>query len=288
MRIRSSLASQAGVSAKRRIDERRALGAVLALDPSQQEAVMQRQVETGHLFGEVAVELGFVTVDQVHRAIKQQQGFSVLEDGDQRLDPLVVTAFDPRDPLTSIARNLRATLTAALRPDGRPVRSVAFIGSDTDAELPVMVANLAVACAQTGAPTLLVDADLDHPHQHALFRVRNRAGVTTMLAGKAQDELLQSTAIGGLSLLTAGPAVPNASELFDRQRLANELEVLIENFDLVLIDAGCEATAVPAAKGLDAAIIVLRRNVSYMRNTRLLVEKLESNGQAVLGTVLVD
>ncbi len=288
MRIRSSLASQAGVSAKRRIDERRALGAVLALDPSQQEAVMQRQVETGHLFGEVAVELGFVTVDQVHRAIKQQQGFSVLEDGDQRLDPLVVTAFDPRDPLTSIARNLRATLTAALRPDGRPVRSVAFIGSDTDAELPVMVANLAVACAQTGAPTLLVDADLDHPHQHALFRVRNRAGVTTMLAGKAQDELLQSTAIGGLSLLTAGPAVPNASELFDRQRLANELEVLSENFDLVLIDAGCEATAVAAAKGLDAAIIVLRRNVSYMRNTRLLVEKLESNGQAVLGTVLVD
>jgi len=288
VRIRSSLASQAGVSAKRRIDERRALGAVLALDPSQQEAVMQRQVETGHLFGEVAVELGFVTVDQVHRAIKQQQGFSVLEDGDQRLDPLVVTAFDPRDPLTSIARNLRATLTAALRPDGRPVRSVAFIGSDTDAELPVMVANLAVACAQTGAPTLLVDADLDHPHQHALFRVRNRAGVTTMLAGKAQDELLQSTAIGGLSLLTAGPAVPNASELFDRQRLANELEVLSENFDLVLIDAGCEATAVAAAKGLDAAIIVLRRNVSYMRNTRLLVEKLESNGQAVLGTVLVD
>ncbi|WP_242154750.1 CpsD/CapB family tyrosine-protein kinase [Sphingomonas sp. BAUL-RG-20F-R05-02] len=260
----------------------------MALDPSQQEAVMQRQVETGHLFGEVAVELGFVTVDQVHRAIKQQQGFSVLEDGDQRLDPLVVTAFDPRDPLTSIARNLRATLTAALRPDGRPVRSVAFIGSDTDAELPVMVANLAVACAQTGAPTLLVDADLDHPHQHALFRVRNRAGVTTMLAGKAQDELLQSTAIGGLSLLTAGPAVPNASELFDRQRLANELEVLSENFDLVLIDAGCEATAVAAAKGLDAAIIVLRRNVSYMRNTRLLVEKLESNGQAVLGTVLVD
>lgn len=288
MRIRSSLASQAGLSAKRKIGERRALGAVLALDPSQQEAVMQRQVETGHLFGEIAVELGFVTVDQVHRAIKQQQGFSVLEDGDQRLDPLVVTAFDPGDSLASIARNLRATLTAAHRPDGGPVRSVAFIGSDTDAELPVMVANLAVACAQTGAPTLLVDADLDHPHQHALFRVRNRAGVTTMLAGKAQDELVQSTAIGGLSLLTAGPAVPNASELFDRQRLANELEVLIENFDLVLVDAGCEATAVAAAKGLDAAIIVLRRNVSYMRNTRLLVERLGSNGQAVLGTVLVD
>jgi protein-tyrosine kinase len=291
VRIRSSLASQGSLAATRGVGEpreRRALGEVLDLSPSQQDAVVQRQAETGHLFGETAVELGFVTSDQVHRAIKQQQGFSVLDDGDSRLDPLIVTAFDPGDVLARIARNLRSTLTAAVRPNGQPVRSVALIGQDTSAELPILVANLAVACAQTGSPTLLVDANLDHPHQHALFRVRNRTGVATMLASNATSGLIQQSAIGGLSLLTTGPAVPNASELFDRQRLANTIEMLSEDFDLVLVDAGCEATALAAAKGLDAAIIVLRRNVSLTRGTRVLVEQLETTGQVVLGTVLVD
>jgi Mrp family chromosome partitioning ATPase len=109
-----------------------------------------------------------------------------------------------------------------------------------------------------------------------------------MLASNATGGLIQQSAIGGLSLLTTGPAVPNASELFDRQRLANTIEMLSEDFDLVLVDAGCEATALAAAKGLDAAIIVLRRNVSLTRGTRVLVEQLETTGQVVLGTVLVD
>lgn len=268
--------------------ERRLLGEMLTLDPAQQEAVLQRQAETGHLFGETAVELGLATNEQVRSALEQQQGFSVLNDGDDRVDPLVVTAFDPDDVLARLARNLRGILTGALRRDGQQLRSVALIGRDTAAELPILVANLAVACAQTGVPTLLVDADLDQPHQHGLFRVPNRNGLAALLAGNDHRGLVQPAAIGGLSLLTAGQGVRNASELFDRQRLANVIELFVEDFELILVDAGCEATAVDAAMGLDAVIMVLRRNITYTRDLRTLMEQLEANGQTVLGTVLVD
>ncbi|WP_126174436.1 hypothetical protein [Altericroceibacterium xinjiangense] len=261
---------------------------MLNLTQAQQEAVVQRQAETGHLFGETAVELGFVSNNQVRRALEQQQGFSVLSDGDDRIDPLVVTAFDPDDILARTARNLRGTVTSAIRRDGKPVRSVALIGRDTEAELPILVANLAVACAQTGLPTLLVDADLNHPHHHALFRVPNRAGLATFLAGNEQSGLVQPAAIDSLSLLTTGPVVRNASELLDRQRLANAIELFVEDFGLVLVDVGCEATAVAATMGLDAAIIVMRRDVTYTHDLRLLLGQLETNGQTVLGTVLVD
>lgn len=290
MRIRSSLASPAGDAIVRtgQPRERRALGDLLKLDAAQQELVLQRQAETGQPFAEAAIDLRLVTDEQVRRALEQQQGFFVLGDDDERVDPLVVTAFDPDDILSRLARNLRGVLTAAIDRDGKQLRSVALIGRDTAAELPVLVANLAVACAQTGIITLLVDANLDRPHQHGLFRVPNRNGLAAMLAGNDIRGLVQPAAIDGLSLLTAGQGVRNASELFDRQRLANVAEVLVEDFELVLVDAGCEATAVSAAMGLDAAILVLRRNVTYTRELRMLVEQLEASGQTVLGTVLVD
>lgn len=290
MRLRSSLASPGGDAIIRTNQprERRLLGDLLNLDPAQQEAVLQQQAETGQPFAEAAVELGLATDEQVRHALEQQQGFSVLGDGDGRVDPLVISAFDPDDVLSRLARNLRGILTAAVGRDGRPLRSVALIGRDTAAELPILVANLAVACAQASVPTLLVDADLDHPHQHGLFRVPNRNGLAAMLAGNDLRGLVQPAAIDGLSLLTAGQGVRNAPELFDRQRLANVVEVLAEDFELVLVDAGCETTAVSAATGLDAALLVLRRNVTYSRDVSMLVEQLEANGQTVLGTVLVD
>lgn len=290
MRLRSSLSSSNGdvIVRSGQPRERRALGDLLNLTSAQQEAALQRQAETGQPFAEAALELGLVTEEQVQRALEQQQGFSVLDDDDDRVDPLVITAFDPEDILSRLARNLRGILTAAVRGDGLKLRSVALIGRDTAAELPVLVANLAVACAQAGVPTLLIDADLDQPHQHALFRVPNRNGLAALLAGNDLRGLVQPTAIDGLALLSAGHGVRNASELFDRQRLASVAEVLAEDFELALVDAGCGTTSVSAAMGLDAAILVVRRNVTHTRDLRLLVEQLESSGQTVLGTVLFD
>lgn len=249
---------------------------------------MQRQAETGRLFGETAVELGLVSEEEVRRATEEQSGFSVLRADDARIDPLVVTAFDPLAPLARTARNLRATLTAATRADGGPVRTVALIGLGTAGEVPVLAANLAVACAQAGAATLLVDAGLEQPHHQTFFRVRNRAGLTTLLSGAGSTGLIQPTAIPGLAVLTSGPPVPNAPELLDAQRLANELEAFVEDYKLVLVDAGSGSTGLAVTLGLDACVVVLRRNVSPTRDLKLLVDQLQANGQTVLGTVLVE
>lgn len=289
MRIRSSASD--GIAVNRSSDnlrERRPLGELLGLDDIQRDRVVQRQAETGHLFGETTVELGFVTAEQVQRAIEQQQGFSILRQDDQRVDPLIVTAFDPEDVLARAARSLRGIITAAMRQDGKPVRTVGLLGLDATAELPVLAGNVAVACAQTGVPTLLIDAELDQPHQHTLFRTRNRAGLATLLSSGGQSGLVQSTAIVGLSLLTSGPAVPNAPELLDRQRLATTIELFVEDFDLLLVDAGCGANALAVAMGLDASILFLRRNVSQTRDLQIVTEQLEASGQVVLGTVLMD
>ena len=289
MRLRSSHSVDLAVAihGTAEASERRLLGELLGLDPEQQAAILDRQTGTGRLFGETAVEMGLATDDQVRRATEEQQGFSVLAREDERIDPLVVCAFDPLDPLARTARKLRATLTAATRADGTAMHTVALIGLGLTVEGAVVAANVAVACAQAGTPTLLVDADLEQPHQHSLFRVRNRAGLSTLISGGGAAGPVHATAINGLALLTSGPSVPNAPELLDRQRLADLLEGF-DDYQLVVVDAGSGSTAIAASVALDACLILLRRNVSLARDLKLLVDQLEANGQSVLGTVLID
>jgi len=286
MRLRSSRSPQPASFHSSRSQQ--PIGELLELDSEAFERVSRRQAETNRTFGETAIELGVATDAQVRRAVESQQAFPVLSVQDQSVDPLVVNAFYPEDPLALIARNLRAIITAAVLANNEPVRSVGFVGLDTETELPILVANLAVACAQAGHRTLLVDGELTFPQHHKLFRLPNRLGLSMLLSNPAPSTVIQPTAIDGLSVITGGPPVPNAMELLDRSRLAKSIEQYCEYFNLILVDAGAGSTALAAAFGLDAIAIILRRNFTSARDLRSLVEQAEANGQQVLGTILVN
>ena len=296
MRLRSS---EGGGSARPRPgqpdlagDGRMPIGRILiemrAISHDQLEAILARQAATGRLFGETAVDMGLADEQQVQRAIERQQSFHVLSAGDERVDPLVIAAFDPDDDLSRIVRDLRGTITGARREDGTPPRSVVIVGIDATTEAVVVTANLAVACAQAGYRTLLVDANLENPAQHGLFRLPNRAGVSTMLSASGdQRDIVQTSAVPNLSLLTAGPAVPNASELFDRERLFRKLRPFSDTFDLLLVDASdARGTGLAACEGADAALMAARKDGSSLRLFENAVEHLQSRGTMVLGSIL--
>ncbi|MDB5714318.1 MAG: epsG [Sphingomonadales bacterium] len=286
MRLRSSRSPQAATSNV--TPPRRPIGELLKLDSVTTEQVARRQAETHRSFGETAIELGVASEAQVRLAIEEQQAFQVLSLQDNSVDPLVVTAFFPEDSLALTARNLRAVITAAVLPTGESVRSVGFIGLDTVTELPILVANLAVACSQAGHRTLLIDGELSAPQQHRLFRLSNRSGLSMLLSNAPPHDIVRPSTVPSLSVMTSGPSVPNVMELLDRNRLANMIEPFYDGYDLLLVDAGAGSTALAAASGLDALIIVLRRNLTAASDLRSLVEQAEANGKLVLGSILVD
>jgi protein-tyrosine kinase len=294
MRIRSS-AGQGGPiepSSRSRESGRLPIGQIMNIDDANADAVVARQGETGRLFGETAVELGMATDGQVQRAIEEQQGFFLLAEGDARINPLVVAAFHPGDPVALAARDLRGAIVNAKRPDGSPVRSVALLGVESSATTSIIASNLAVVCTQAGFRTLLVDANLSDPHQHELFRVANRNGVATALSRSERvNDVAQPTALPLLSIVTAGPAVPNASELFERKRFANAVDHLADDFDLLIADiAGGDRQGggAGAAFGLDAAILILQRNVSGMGPLQAVSRALREHDTIVLGAMIVD
>jgi capsular exopolysaccharide synthesis family protein len=105
-------------------------------------------------------------------------------------------------------------------------------------------ANLARVMALGGQRVVLADLDLRHPDVHRWFGVSNDAGVTDILLGRSTiDESLQYVEVSqgasgarGFYLLPTGPAVANPTELLGSRRMAQLLDALATQADIVVID----------------------------------------------------
>ena len=91
-------------------------------------------------------------------------------------DDRLIMAHDPCDPRCERIRALRTELL--LRSEGTDRADIIALVSPCAGEgRSLLAADLAIAFAQTGRPTLLVDADLRRPRQQMLFGTDNRHGL---------------------------------------------------------------------------------------------------------------
>ncbi|MGK2909935.1 MAG: tyrosine-protein kinase family protein [Sphingobium sp.] len=195
------------------------------------------------------------------------------------LDPHLVVALSPHDPLAQSARNLRAMIAAARLEDGTRPKVVVLLGADADAETALLSANVAIASAQAGWQTLLVDSDGRDPVQHRLF------GLTSYLDGGYDDDpalTIHATPIAGLALASSAHG-PSATA---NTQLHTALRHFIDDFDLLIVDASHKSGADAAIFGADAAIVVLRRDYTAVTDTQEILHSLRSAGTEVLGTFI--
>ncbi len=153
----------------------------------------------------------------------------------------------------------------------------------------LVVANLAVAFAQTGHRTLALDAGLRQPVLHDLFGLDAASGLSTLLAGRSRfDAMRPVPELPELLVLPAGPVPPNPQELL-LTAFPHVLESAKEAFDLVLV------LGAPAARGSDldpvaaaagAALLVARRGRSPLPEVASLSARLRALDVLIAGTVL--
>jgi len=125
-------------------------------------------------------------------------------------------------------------------------------------------ANLAVALAQAGHRTVIVDADFRRPNQHRIFgRVRNVGLANMILRDKPEDELiLPVPEVPNLWLLMSGPIPPNPSELLGSASMRALLAQLRQAFTYVIVDTPpVNAVTDPIVVGAnaDGAILVIEQ-----------------------------
>jgi tyrosine-protein kinase Etk/Wzc len=155
-----------------------------------------------------------------------------------------------------------------------------------------VASNLAVAFADAGHRTLLVDADVRCGVLHRTLKLARRPGLTELLQGRASTEqVVQPSAHGTLSFLGSGSRTHNGPALVSSAALPRVLAWLRSSYDAIILDssplaAGADALALGTGTG--TLLLVLRTGIS---DGGLLQAKLQVMNHLpirVLGAVLND
>lgn len=154
-----------------------------------------------------------------------------------------------------------------------------------------LVSNLAIAMAQAGQRTIIVDADFRAPVQDMIFRLdHENMGLSGVLTQSCRlDDAIQATEVKNLDVLPCGHRVLNPSELLNSAGFERVLGDLAEHYDLVLIDSP-PVTPFADARVLAgiASVTILALQVEKSRRKAICsaCESLRAVGAQTLGVVL--
>jgi Mrp family chromosome partitioning ATPase len=214
---------------------------------------------------------------------------TLLAAGDPRVHSLARAAFDPDDPLSRMARSLRGAIVASADRDGKePVRSVAVMGLDSATEASILAANLAISYAQLGTRTVLVEANVSNALQSRLLKATHGKGLLEVLSGKVDARsAVELSAVRDLWIITAGTAGDDEMVLLDGERFHRRAMPLLDAFGMMVVDVGITFNDPPTmCEALDAAVIVVRRDITSIEDIRRLVGRLEEMKTPVVGTII--
>ncbi len=271
----------------------RSIGDILAelrnLTSDQVSKILQHQRAHGVRFGEAAVALGFVSKADVLFALAQQFHYPYAPEEQRLLNPELVALNEPFAVRSESFRALRSQLMMRLFVEGEPRRALSVISPDAGDGKTYTACNLAVTLAQLGGRTLLVDADMRGPRVHQVFNISNQAGLSSILSGRADKQVIQQvTGIPSLFLLPVGTTPPNPLELVERPAFGLLMRELASKFDHVVVDTpaavyGADAAVIASKCG--SALVVARKNTAHAASLLELVHSLRGAPVKMAGVV---
>ena len=274
--------------------ETASMGAMLLdagkLTPENAERVLRVQKDLGIRFGEAAQRLGLVTEADIQQVLARQFEYPYLQRGDANVSPNLVAAFEPFSPQVEALRAVRSQLMLRWFAHGR--RALAVVGVGEGDGVSMFAANLAVVFSQLGEQTLLVDANLRHPRQQEIFDLKGRRGLSDLLAGRAELDVVEHVpSFADLSVLPAGTLPPNPQELLARAAFRSLNTQLESRYDVVLYDvppfsAGVDALAVASRAG--GVLLVARKDRTRIASVSRMAEQMAQAGAEVVGSVVVE
>ncbi len=152
--------------------------------------------------------------------------------------------------------------------------------------------NLALACAEAGQSTLLIDGDSRRGALHRVLRRPRKLGLTDFLAGGASLEAVtQTTTYPGLDFIAAGSRFRDSPELLGSPAMAELLERVRTQYRIIMVDSP------PLGSGVDPytlgtltgnLLLVLRTGTTNLALARTKLAILDHLPIRLVGVVLND
>lgn len=211
----------------------------------------------------------------------------------RKIEEKLITADYTPELTNELFRSLRAKIMLHMHEIPQKTIIVCSYGMSEGKSL--IGSNLAITMAQQQLRTLIIDGDIRRGVIHNSFVLNKKPGLSNFLFSEDQvneesaRELIQSTHVPNLSIISSGANVPNPSELLSLPRFKTFMECLKNMFDVIILDTPplCVAADVAIAGVLfSACVLVIRAGKTNVIDFRKKLAEFPNLRKKVIGLVL--
>jgi receptor protein-tyrosine kinase len=242
-----------------------AIQAVRALEPRPSKGIVQSAIDRASLNRDLTVK--YIEALRAGRSL--------------------IVVHDPENPYSEQIRALRTELML-LNGASRIGHLIVILSACKGEGRTQLCAELAIAFSQLGQRTLLVDADLRRPRIHELFEAHNLPGLGQALTSGAVPEPLRVEKLPHLSVLIAGPSIPNPLELLTNGDFERRMSDWRRQYDMVIIDTPPiteYADGLAIASFAQQVVIVGRSGSTPHKNVKEMLRRMGSTQSKIVGAV---
>jgi len=195
---------------------------------------------------------------------------------------------DPKSPISEAYRSIRTNIQFSDVDSN--IKTIVVTSSIASEGKSTIISNIAVAMAQAGKKVLLIDMDLRRSRIHKIFNIENTQGITNLFVDYVfYKDIIRTTDIDNLSIITSGPIPPNPSELISSNKMKDFIDIMKESFDYILFDAppvNLVTDAALLAAICDGTILVVAAGDTHIKSAQHSKDNLEKVGANILGVIL--
>ncbi|MDQ2710902.1 MAG: polysaccharide biosynthesis tyrosine autokinase [Acidobacteriota bacterium] len=195
------------------------------------------------------------------------------------------------DGISSYEEAIRTLRHSILLPDfDRNMRSILLTSAVPAEGKSTAIIHLAIAHAEQGKRTLIIDADLRRPSIHKKLNLDGTKGLSNALLGELdwKDKVIQTDHWPELSVLPAGTASRRASDLVGSMMI-DILDEAVKEYDLILVDAPPLlgfAETMQVATAVDGVVVMARAGQTSRRAVATVLATLQRLRAHTIGLVL--
>ncbi len=164
-----------------------------------------------------------------------------------------------------------------------PPRSVVVTSSEPGEGKSTVSTSIARSLADSGQPTILIDADLRRPTIAKKFNIDSKIGLTQVLAGQVElADAVRQYEDSQLFILAAGRIPPNPSELLGSEKMRQLIKELSSEFMVIidvppLLPVTDASLLAPAVDGVVLVATVGKSRKEHLEEAAKMIAKVSGN-----------